>query len=153
DARCRACTDRGRRRRCPSQRPHRRRDRLRDRGHPPVRDRDRTAGPLRRHVPSRRAEPDDCRGAPLQHQRIRHLLRREDGPLDLRLLLGCMTSIATEARRPVWQVTAVRLRLGLVGLLVALAIAAWWWTAREMRGMDGGPWTSLGGLGWFVGVW
>ena len=64
-----------------------------------------------------------------------------------------MTSVAAEARRPVWQLTAVRLRLGLVGLLVALAIVAWWWTAREMRGMDGGPWTSLGGFGWFVGVW
>ena len=22
-----------------------------------------------------------------------------------------------------------------------------------MQGMDGGPWTSLGSLGWFVGVW
>ena len=65
-----------------------------------------------------------------------------------------MTAVAAEARRrPVWQITAVRLRLGLVALLVALAVAAWWWTAREMRGMDGGPWTSLGGLGWFVGVW
>jgi predicted metal-binding membrane protein len=64
-----------------------------------------------------------------------------------------MTSVAAEARRPLWQLTAIRVRLGLVGLLVALAIAAWWWTAREMRGMDGGPWTSLGGLGWFVGVW
>jgi predicted metal-binding membrane protein len=64
-----------------------------------------------------------------------------------------MTSIAAETRASVWQVTAVRLRLGLVALLVVLAIASWWWTAREMRGMDGGPWTSLGGLGWFVGVW
>jgi predicted metal-binding membrane protein len=29
----------------------------------------------------------------------------------------------------------------------------WVWTAREMRGMDGGPWSSLGGFGWFIGVW
>jgi predicted metal-binding membrane protein len=29
----------------------------------------------------------------------------------------------------------------------------WVWTARQMRGMDAGPWTSLGGLGWFLGVW
>ena len=64
-----------------------------------------------------------------------------------------MTSVAAEPRRAVWQITAVRLRLGLVALLVALAVGAWWWTAREMRGMDGGPWTGLGGLGWFVGVW
>ena len=52
-----------------------------------------------------------------------------------------------------WPLTAVRLRLGLVALLVVLAGLAWWWTAREMRGMDDGPWTSLGGLGWFVSVW
>jgi predicted metal-binding membrane protein len=66
-----------------------------------------------------------------------------------------MTSVAAEhePRRATWQFTAVRLRLGLVALLVTVAIVAWWWTAREMRGMDGGPWTSLGGLGWFVGVW
>jgi predicted metal-binding membrane protein len=52
-----------------------------------------------------------------------------------------------------WPLTAVRLRLGLVALLVVLAAAAWWWTAREMRGMDNGPWTSLGGFGWFIAVW
>jgi predicted metal-binding membrane protein len=44
-------------------------------------------------------------------------------------------------------------RLGLVALLVGLAILAWWWTADRMSGMDDGPWTSLGGLGWFVSVW
>jgi predicted metal-binding membrane protein len=64
-----------------------------------------------------------------------------------------MTSVAADARRTAWQLTAVRVRLGLVALLIALAIGAWWWTAREMRGMDGGPWTSLGGFGWFVAVW
>jgi predicted metal-binding membrane protein len=52
-----------------------------------------------------------------------------------------------------WPLIAVRLRLGLVALLVGVAGLAWWWTAREMRGMDAGPWTSLGGLGWFVSVW
>ena len=64
-----------------------------------------------------------------------------------------MTSVAAEPKSSVWPITAVRMRLGLVALLVALAVVAWWWTAREMRNMDGGPWTSLGGLGWFVGVW
>jgi predicted metal-binding membrane protein len=64
------------------------------------------------------------------------------------------TAVEPRAERPgTWQLTAVRLRLGLVALLVALAAAAWWWTARAMKGMDDGPWTSLGGLGWFVGVW
>jgi len=50
-------------------------------------------------------------------------------------------------------VGAARSRLVLIGLLLALAIVGWWWTAREMQGMDGGPWTDLGTLGWFVGVW
>jgi len=48
---------------------------------------------------------------------------------------------------------AARTRLGLVAVLVVVAGIGWAWTAREMRGMDAGPWTSLGGLGWFLGVW
>ena len=48
---------------------------------------------------------------------------------------------------------AVRVRLGLVAVLFALAGGGWWWTAQEMRGMDQGPWTGLGPLGWFLGVW
>src|SRR4051812_13552782 len=48
---------------------------------------------------------------------------------------------------------AARTRLGLVTLLLALAAAGWWWTARWMQGMDGGPWTGLGTLAWFLGVW
>ena len=49
--------------------------------------------------------------------------------------------------------TAVRARLALVALLFALAAVGWWWTVREMRGMDNGPWTGLGTLGWFLAVW
>jgi predicted metal-binding membrane protein len=48
---------------------------------------------------------------------------------------------------------AARTRLKLIALLFALAAGGWWWTAREMRGMDGGPWTELGTLTWFLGVW
>ena len=48
---------------------------------------------------------------------------------------------------------AARTRLGLITLLLALAAVGWWWTADEMQGMDGGPWTDLGTLAWFVGVW
>jgi predicted metal-binding membrane protein len=48
---------------------------------------------------------------------------------------------------------AVRARLGLVALLLALAALAWWSTAARMAGMDAGPGTDLGALGWFVGVW
>jgi predicted metal-binding membrane protein len=49
--------------------------------------------------------------------------------------------------------TAARARLGLVGLLFLLAGLAWWSTADRMRGMDEGPGTELGTLGWFLGVW
>ena len=48
---------------------------------------------------------------------------------------------------------AVRARLGLVALLLGLAALGWWWTAGQMQGMDDGPWTELGALGWFVGAW
>ena len=48
---------------------------------------------------------------------------------------------------------AARTQLGLVGLLFAVAALGWWWTYRQMEGMDGGPWTGLGTLAWFVGVW
>jgi len=48
---------------------------------------------------------------------------------------------------------AARARLGLVAVLFALAALAWAWTVHEMRGMDAGPWTALGSLGWFLGIW
>jgi len=48
---------------------------------------------------------------------------------------------------------AARARLGLVVLLFALAAVAWWSTAERMAGMDEGPGTALGALGWFLGVW
>ena len=55
------------------------------------------------------------------------------------------------AARP--ALTAVRARLTLVAVLCALAAVGWWSTADRMRGMDDGPWTALGTLGWFLGVW
>src|SRR3954468_12984998 len=48
---------------------------------------------------------------------------------------------------------AVRVRLFLVAALFALAGVGWWWTVREMQGMDAGPWTGLGTLAWLVGIW
>ena len=48
---------------------------------------------------------------------------------------------------------AARVRLGLVAVLFTLAGIGWWSTVDRMRGMDEGPWTGLGTLGWFLGVW
>jgi predicted metal-binding membrane protein len=38
-------------------------------------------------------------------------------------------------------------------VLVAGAAAAWAVTVERMRGMDAGPGTDLGGLGWYLGIW
>jgi predicted metal-binding membrane protein len=38
-------------------------------------------------------------------------------------------------------------------VLFGAAAAAWVVTVERMRGMDAGPGTDLGGLGWYVGVW
>ena len=48
---------------------------------------------------------------------------------------------------------AARARLGLIALLLALAAVAWWSTAGRMSGMDAGPGTEIGAVGWFLGVW
>ena len=61
-----------------------------------------------------------------------------------------MTASA-EGLRPVYS--AARSRLGFIALLFALAALAWWFTVDRMRGMDDGPGTRLGGLGWFLGIW
>src|SRR4249919_2746941 len=37
--------------------------------------------------------------------------------------------------------------------LLAAALVAWIVTFDRMRGMDAGPGTDLGGLGWFLGIW
>jgi predicted metal-binding membrane protein len=38
-------------------------------------------------------------------------------------------------------------------LLVGGAAAAWAVTVARMRGMDAGPGTDLGGVGWYLGIW
>ena len=38
-------------------------------------------------------------------------------------------------------------------VFLGAAAAAWVVTVDRMRGMDAGPGTDLGGLGWFLGVW
>jgi predicted metal-binding membrane protein len=62
-----------------------------------------------------------------------------------------MTAVAPAGLRP--ALAAMRARLALIGLLLALAVLGWWWTADRMQGMDEGPGTPPGALGWFVGVW
>ena len=68
-----------------------------------------------------------------------------------------MTATARDAGPPgsglAPALAAARARLGLVALLFALSGLAWWWTVEQMRGMDNGPGTGLGTLGWFLGVW
>jgi predicted metal-binding membrane protein len=59
----------------------------------------------------------------------------------------------TAAAAPAPALSAVRARLALVALLFAFAALGWWVTADRMAGMDGGPGTDLGALGWFLGVW
>ena len=39
------------------------------------------------------------------------------------------------------------------GLLLGAALAAWAVTIVRVRGMDSGPGTDFGGLGWYLGVW
>jgi predicted metal-binding membrane protein len=48
---------------------------------------------------------------------------------------------------------AARARISLVVLLLGLAAVAWWSTVDRMAGMDAGPGTDLGALGWFLSVW
>jgi predicted metal-binding membrane protein len=70
-----------------------------------------------------------------------------------------VSAVAPDARRrdgttglaPAFS--AARARLGLIAALFALAAVAWWSTADRMSGMDAGPGTDVGALGWFLGVW
>lgn len=57
-------------------------------------------------------------------------------------------SVAAPAR-----LSPLRGQLLLVGLLLALALAGWLLTDQRMEGMDSGPGTDLGGLGFFVTAW
>jgi predicted metal-binding membrane protein len=41
----------------------------------------------------------------------------------------------------------------LATLLLGAALVAWIVTVQRMRGMDAGPGTDLGTLGWYLGVW
>jgi predicted metal-binding membrane protein len=42
---------------------------------------------------------------------------------------------------------------GVVLVLLGAALVTWIVTVLRMRGMDAGPGTDLGGLGWYLGIW
>ena len=56
------------------------------------------------------------------------------------------------AIRPIPPLPGVT-RAGFTGALLALAAGAWVVTVERMEGMDGGPGTALGGIGWFMASW
>src|SRR5262249_26133136 len=58
-----------------------------------------------------------------------------------------------EGRVPRLMVGRLSFRSRTTILLVAGAAAAWAVTVERMRGMDSGPGTALGGLGWYLGIW
>ena len=43
--------------------------------------------------------------------------------------------------------------LRVTATLLAAALVAWVVAVQRMRGMDAGPGTDLGGLGWYLGIW
>jgi predicted metal-binding membrane protein len=47
----------------------------------------------------------------------------------------------------------LRSRATLGASLFGVALVAWIVTVQRMRGMDGGPGTDLGTLGWYLGIW
>lgn len=51
------------------------------------------------------------------------------------------------------KVTTVAASSRTAILLFGAAAVAWAVTVQRMQGMDSGPGTDLGGLGWFLGIW
>src|SRR3954463_12740580 len=77
-----------------------------------------------------------------------------------RQMRGTQLDLAPGARRPDQSRSAVlaerltpRTSATVVALLLVGALIAWIVTVERMRGMDTGPGTDLGALGWFLGVW
>ena len=46
-----------------------------------------------------------------------------------------------------------RSQLAIVAILLGAALVTWIVTVSRMHGMDAGPGTDLGSVGWYVGVW
>jgi predicted metal-binding membrane protein len=62
-------------------------------------------------------------------------------------------SPVTATRAELGIVATMRTQLRIVAALLAGAGLAWWSTAERMAGMDAGPGSALGSVGWFTGVW
>ncbi len=95
---------------------------------------------------------------------LRHPVRGKLSLLELALRVGGVSATGSLIAAPgdtergdrgelAAAFAAVRARLGVVLLLLVLAAVAWWSTIDRMAGMDAGPGTDLGALGWFLGVW
>ena len=50
-------------------------------------------------------------------------------------------------------ITARALRPGILAGFLGVTLAAWVIVVARMRGMDAGPGTDLGSLGWYLGIW
>jgi predicted metal-binding membrane protein len=61
--------------------------------------------------------------------------------------------MASVAQRPVAHPPAVRFRVGVLTSLLGLAVLAWLLTQERMLGMDAGPGTDPGTLGFYVVSW
>src|SRR2546425_10162098 len=48
---------------------------------------------------------------------------------------------------------STRRSVSLATAVLGAAFVAWLVTVQRMEGMNGGPGTDLGALGWYVGVW
>jgi predicted metal-binding membrane protein len=59
------------------------------------------------------------------------------------------SATASQRRTPL----PATVQIGLVAGLLAIAAACWVLTGHRMAGMDAGPGTALGGLGWFLVSW
>jgi predicted metal-binding membrane protein len=59
-----------------------------------------------------------------------------------------MSTYPAAGRRPL-RITPVTVAV----VVLAAALVTWIVTVERMQGMDAGPGTDLGGLGWYVGIW
>jgi predicted metal-binding membrane protein len=71
--------------------------------------------------------------------------------VQLGISLGGGGGAAVETASP--RQLLLRWRLAIVGALVGLAALAWWSTGVRMAGMDAGPGTDPGALGFFISTW